>query len=236
MDEIQAQFGKEKINKISNLSNKEIKYSKINSDESINEKENIINNNINTNINKFSKEKPKYYFYLKIGHSYSFLGNGNSDPLIIIGPNYITFFYFIFGITLLFLCFFYSFWYYLNSFYQKLGISVYLIFLISYSHASLINQGYPKNILESKVMEEKNKFKWCNICKIWININRKSYHCKECDICIEGFDHHCPWITKCIGRRNVCTFYIFILSIFLIIFYLMIALFNVDMRKKRKYN
>ena len=150
MDEIQAQFGKEKINKISNLSNKEIKYSKINSDESINEKEKIINNNINTNINKFSKEKPKYYFYLKIGHSYSFLGNENSDPLIIIGPNYITFFYFIFGITLLFLCFFYSFWYYLNSFYQKLGISVYLIFLISYSHASLINQGYPKNILESK--------------------------------------------------------------------------------------
>ena len=234
MDEIQVEFSKEHINKISNLSNKDLKYSKINSEELNNETQKKIDNNINSSINKTSKEKPKYYFYLKIGHSYSFLGNGNSDPLLIIGPNYITFVYFILGITLLFLGFFYSFWYYLNSFYQKLGISIYLIFLISYTHASLFNQGYPKHELESKIIEQRNKYKWCNICKIWININKKSYHCKECGICIEGFDHHCPWITKCIGRRNYCSFYIFILSIFLIIFYLMIALFNVDMRKKRK--
>mmetsp|Transcript_43808 Transcript_43808/g.135348 ORF Transcript_43808/g.135348 Transcript_43808/m.135348 type:complete len:272 (+) Transcript_43808:562-1377(+) len=35
-------------------------------------------------------------------------------------------------------------------------------------------------------------------------------HCEFCQVCVEGFDHHCPWMGKCIGRNNLCAFYTFI--------------------------
>ena len=37
----------------------------------------------------------------------------------------------------------------------------------------------------------------------------RSRHCHECDVCIKGYDHHCPWTTKCIGQNNLMRFYIF---------------------------
>lgn len=29
----------------------------------------------------------------------------------------------------------------------------------------------------------------------------------DCHVCVEGYDHHCPWTGKCIGKRNVRYFY-----------------------------
>jgi hypothetical protein len=50
-------------------------------------------------------------------------------------------------------------------------------------------------------------------------------HCEDCDVCIEGFDHHCPWTGKCIGKRNVLYFYWFVTMIpIYIIFFLGVAL------------
>ena len=31
----------------------------------------------------------------------------------------------------------------------------------------------------------------CNTLKI-----NKPYHCMDCDVCIDEYDHHCPWIGK----------------------------------------
>jgi predicted amidophosphoribosyltransferase len=28
------------------------------------------------------------------------------------------------------------------------------------------------------------------------------HHCSACDLCCEGFSHHCVWLGKCIGYRN----------------------------------
>jgi len=35
-------------------------------------------------------------------------------------------------------------------------------------------------------------------------------HCDYCQVCVEGFDHHCPWMGKCIGKNNLYAFYTFI--------------------------
>lgn len=70
----------------------------------------------------------------------------------------------------------------------------------------------------------KNFCKKCRIMK-----TNKIYHCLECDICIEDYDHHCPWTGKCVGKKNVKVFYTFVLSTLIyIVFEIFAVIYNID--------
>eukprot|EP00392_Amoebophrya_sp_AT5.2_P000351 g351.t1 len=48
------------------------------------------------------------------------------------------------------------------------------------------------------------------------------FHCDFCDTCIQGFDHHCPWTGKCIGKGNMHEFQLFIGCSFTTICYMLV--------------
>jgi hypothetical protein len=40
----------------------------------------------------------------------------------------------------------------------------------------------------------------------------RAHHCKECEKCVALFDHHCPWVSNCIGESNKLVFYLMLLG------------------------
>ncbi|KAI5075309.1 hypothetical protein GOP47_0009385 [Adiantum capillus-veneris] len=52
------------------------------------------------------------------------------------------------------------------------------------------------------VPEEEALF--CTLCNV--EVRKLSKHCRNCDKCVDGFDHHCRWLNNCVGRKNYITF------------------------------
>ena len=93
--------------------------------------------------------------------------------------------------------------------------------IVPRKYPSLKIRDYNDKIIYSKVTKkpliriQRN----CAICSI--RRPKKCQHCFFCDNCIEEFDHHCQYVSNCIGKRNIkyYLFFIFFSFIFLIQIY-----------------
>ena len=184
------------------------------------------------NINPINIEKSQSFYYKKIGKTFTFFGDKDGNPLLIIGPHYPLFLLFICLLTFFYYGVLSFFWLFISTKVKIIIIIFYIIYFVSYVYTAIINPGYPKHNLESRTGEPKNKFRFCSICKMYVNKEKLTFHCDECHICIEGRDHHCAWCGKCIGKRNLISFYIWLFSLMGLIFAMSIGMVNAQLNMK----
>ena len=68
--------------------------------------------------------------------------------------------------------------------------------------------------------------KYCYTCNIYRPL--RASHCDKCGYCVERFDHHCPYIEVCIGRRNHIFFFMYLFNkVLLMVSVIIIAVWSI---------
>ena len=174
-----------------------------------------ISDNNNEEEIKTNNIVTKSYFYHKLGNCSAFFGRNNGDPIIIIGPQWPMFIVLTLFINAVVWFFIIRFWNTYSKFFKGVGIFCVSFFQITFTYCFVINPGFPKNDIGRQTGIPKEQYKFCPECKFYYDLNKKVNHCFDCGICIEGYDHHCPWVSKCIGNKNLYSFYCFMTGILL---------------------
>lgn len=71
------------------------------------------------------------------------------------------------------------------------------------------SKGQYQNLLVQQQQEEgaEQGWRYCATCNVYQP--PKAAHCTDCNLCIDGYDHHCPWMGTCIGKNNFKPFVVF---------------------------
>ncbi|CAI2380593.1 unnamed protein product [Moneuplotes crassus] len=151
------------------------------------------------------------------GNSLAFCKNKYGNPWITIGPDYpycICLLVCVGAVSFVQLLLLYNF----QTSKWPLKLIGYLILFICDSSllgTMLCNPGHPNQ--KPGLPTDRRICKICNIPRR----DKLSYHCDDCDKCCDGYDHHCPFMGKCIGKGNIIQFYTFIFTFML----LMVSIF-----------
>lgn len=172
--------------------------------------------------NQREEQQVSFFQYKKIGNCYSCFYSSKSIPLIIIGPDWIVYICLSFFMSIGTYAFMWFFNPYLDYYTKSLGVTLYWIFMFSYTYILFTNPGFPGFGSNNKA--ENEDVVYCQYCKIYLPKSKDYNHCNECDICIEGRDHHCQWASKCIGKWNINGFYAFCISLFFLNLYYLLSL------------
>ena len=166
--------------------------------------------NINTDIKEKEEIDPNKDRIFKGSQAFLFY---KGEPLIIIGPDTL---YYVWIFSLVsFLCIII---YNLKNSYIILKlffIISYLFFATTYTLLLVINPGIPTNKSNLDPTALQKDYKQCPDCNC-ISLEKEgkyTIHCEKCKICVEHFDHHCTFATKCIGRGNKIIFKMWMSSI-----------------------
>lgn len=179
-----------------------------------NKSENLIKNNNNNS-------KSKYYKF--VGHTIFVFMDKEDNPLLIIGPEWPLFVCFFSLVNILYFIVTIKFWNKFSYRSKLINQISYWAFTLSYSFTALINPGYPKNNHGRKTGYPRDEYYFCPECHFYVRRKTNASHCYDCGICIEQQDHHCPWTSHCVGKNNIISFYIFIISTLFSICYLPLA-------------
>ena len=204
-----------KINNKS-LTNKEVNISSQTEQNEIQTIQSSINIDIKSNHKNIVHKYGKY----KI-----FIYDSKGDPLFLIGPDYSYF------ISMLVMNLFYFFFFnYLlitltNIFIALFGILLNILQLIFFIISCIKNPGLPKKEIQNEklLINEPDKYQKCDSCLFIIEKNKNFVHCRICGCCCEGYDHHCPWTSKCVGKGNIFYFNAMLVMISIVFFYVIFA-------------
>lgn len=103
------------------------------------------------------------------------------------------------------------------------GIVVVSLCLAVYLAAALKDPGIESHLIndEIELTNSSSDQRYCAICEVVRAEGTE--HCGDCDLCIRGYDHHCPWTSKCIGEGNIVYFYAFLLTVLVAIVYVILV-------------
>ena len=168
--------------------------------------------------------------FLTYGKYKIFKYDSKGEPLFVLGPDYMFFIviliinliYFLFLSFLLILC--------TNYYVSIIGVILNIIQFGSTFICGIINPGLPKKELQNEqlLINEPNRYIRCNFCFFIIDKSKHYVHCDRCECCCEGYDHHCPWTSKCVGRGNIFYFYGMLVMVSIVFVYLIIGLLVIE--------